>query len=379
KAARRETDTFDTFFESSWYFARYTAPHAQDAFEKDALKYWMPVDCYIGGIEHAVLHLLYSRFFCRALSQCGFMDTKEPFRRLETQGMICHETYKSSEGKWLSPDDIVKGEDGRFVEATTRKPVTVGRIEKMSKSKRNTVDPRHIMESYGADSARLFMLSDSPPDRDLEWTDAGIEGAWRYINRLWRLVLAHKGLFARSFDVDAMMAAIMKSEQKNNPAKELVRMTHKTVKSVTEDIDRFHFNKAIARLRELTNLIEQTKPHSSEDEFAVQMSLKAVIPLLGPFMPHLAEEMWQQLGNATILSAQPWPSYDPVWVVDDEVTIAIQVNGKLRTTLQLPKDMDKDILQAQVMELEQIRSALQDKSVRKVIVVPNRIVNVVAS
>lgn len=378
KAATRETDTFDTFFESSWYFARYASPHATEAFDKNALKYWMPVDCYIGGIEHAVLHLLYSRFFCRALSECSFMEVKEPFKRLETQGMICHETYKSAEGRWLLPDEIIE-KDGGYVDAQSGKPVTVGRIEKMSKSKKNTVDPRHIMESYGADAARLFMLSDSPPDRDLEWTDAGIEGAWRYINRLWKLVTTHKHVCAESYEHEAMLKNILSSEEKKNPAKDVIKATHKTVKDVTAHIEAFHFNKAIARIREHTNLLEQKRPQSSETDFATYESLKAVIPLVAPFMPHLAEELWAQLKTGTQLTAQPWPQYDEALTVDDEVTVAIQINGKLRATLQLPKDTAKDVVEAKAMELEAMRSALEGKSVKKVIVVPNRIVNVVAA
>ncbi|NBO20320.1 MAG: PDZ domain-containing protein, partial [Proteobacteria bacterium] len=227
KPARRETDTFDTFFESSWYFARFCAPQSATAFDKAALDYWMPVDCYIGGIEHAVLHLLYSRFFSRALKDCGMVPYTEPFRRLETQGMICHETYKSEDGKWLSPDEINRTAGG----ATTLdgKPVTLGRVEKMSKSKKNTVDPRHIITSYGADAARLFMLSDSPPERDLEWTDAGIDGAWRYINRIWKLVGEHKDALKGAKGID--LASIDDAQLLS-----LRKATHKTIAAITDDM-----------------------------------------------------------------------------------------------------------------------------------------------
>jgi leucyl-tRNA synthetase len=223
KAARRETDTFDTFFESSWYFMRFATLPSSEPLEKQALDYWLKggVDCYIGGIEHAVLHLLYSRFFTRALKKCGLVDLTEPFKRLETQGMISHETYKNAEGKWVTPDEIVKDESGKLVEITSGKPVVVGRIEKMSKSKKNTVDPKHIINTYGVDAARLFMLSDSPPERDLEWTDAGIEGAWRYINRLWRLV------------AEAVVSGQEAIGSSDKP-EALKKLTHRTIAAVTD-------------------------------------------------------------------------------------------------------------------------------------------------
>jgi len=394
KPAERETDTFDTFFESSWYFARFaTLPSAQPL-EAGAVKKWLPVDCYIGGIEHAVLHLLYSRFFMRALIHCGLIEEpepsaseaaphvsdqrsrsggtslKEPFKRLETQGMICHETYKSEDGRWLSPEEVgirdqalgIREENtnrqslmpNALMELATGRPVTVGRIEKMSKSKKNTVDPRHIIESYGADAARLFMLSDSPPDRDLEWTDAGIEGAWRYIQRVWRLVSSLQSPVA-STDI----------------SDDLKRKTHQTIAQVTDDIEKFHFNKAIARIRELTNMIEGADGDRRE-------ALEAALHLLCPFLPHLAEECWQQLGHKDELSSRPWPKADLAFLTQDEVTVAIQINGKTRTTIQLAKDLPKEQAEAKVMELQTVRDALKDKQVKKIIVVANRIVNVVA-
>jgi len=333
----------------------------------------MPVDCYIGGIEHAVLHLLYSRFFSRALKQGGIVSYDEPFKRLETQGMICHETYKDTEGKWLSPDEIMQDDSSKIVEIKSRKPVTVGRIEKMSKSKKNTVDPRHIIESYGADAARLFMLSDSPPERDLEWTDAGIDGAWRYINRLWNLVGSYNDIL-KKLGSDS-------EDEKSNP--ELLRkFTHKTIADVTQDIERFHFNRAIARIREHTNRLEGVLDNKimREPKFreAFAEALFATIHLLNPFMPHLAEELWQQLGHKETLMQRPWPKADPALLVDNVVTIAVQINGKLRTTVELPKDMDRALVQEHVLELQTIREALKDKQVDKIIVVPNRIVNVVA-
>jgi leucyl-tRNA synthetase len=350
KPAQRETDTFDTFFESSWYFARYATLPSPNPLSPNALKQWLPVDCYIGGIEHAVLHLLYSRFFCRALIDCGYVVPKEPFTRLEAQGMVHHETYKSQDGKWLSPEDIIRDESGKFIEVKNKCPVEIGRVEKMSKSKKNTVDPRRITETYGADAARLFMLSDSPPERDLEWTDAGIEGAWRYINRLWKLVLTPESRIP-------------------NP-ESLKKMMHKTIAAVTDDVEKFHFNKAIARIREFTNFME-------ENGASIE-ALEAAVILINPFMPHLAEELWLQLGHKTPLTQTPWPKADVAYLADDEVTVAVQVNGKLRGTVQLPKDAGQDQAEQKVLELAEIKAMLVGKEIAKKIYVPGRIFNIVA-
>jgi leucyl-tRNA synthetase len=380
KAAKRETDTFDTFFESSWYYLRYATLPSPLPLEKDAINKWLPVDCYIGGIEHAVLHLLYSRFFTRALKKCGLVKLEEPFKRLETQGMITHETYKNSEGKWLSPDEMgvqeTLPEPGDqspkpvLVELKTGLPVTVGRIEKMSKSKKNTINPQHIIETYGVDAARLFMLSDSPPERDLEWTDAGIEGAWRYINRLWKIVQEQKASGFRIQDSE--------TEAQSPKSEALKKLTHKTIANVTDDLERFHFNKAIARIRELTNLIESTTA-TPETQAARAEAIIAGIHLINPFMPHLAEELWQQLGNKDTLAERPWPVADSKWLADDSVTIGIQVNGKLRATLDLAKDADKKLVEEKTLALPAINSLVKDKNINKIIIVPNRIVNVVIS
>jgi leucyl-tRNA synthetase len=391
KPALRETDTFDTFFESSWYFSRFATIPDANPLNPESLNYWLPVDCYIGGIEHAVLHLLYSRFFTRALGrvQDSAFSIQEPFKRLETQGMICHETYKHPEsGKWLYPEEVCKRIDGTFaffpgardeMRAETRgEPgafdilpgglnVIVGRSEKMSKSKKNTVDPRSMMETYGADAARLFMLSDSPPERDLEWTDAGIEGAWRYLNRLWRIVQQVKD---SGFGI-----------QDSGSADTIKKATHKTIKAVTDDIDRFHFNKAIARIRELTNLLEKHVSPSPESRIpnpdALLEGVEVALHLLQPFLPHIAEECWAELGHKDMLINRPWPVADAAFLVDESVTVAIQINGKLKTTIELPKDLAKEFTEARVFELPAIKEALTDKQVKKVVVVPNRIVNIV--
>ena len=358
KPAQRETDTFDTFFESSWYFARYATLPSPEPLEPKAVSTWLPVDCYIGGIEHAVLHLLYSRFFCRALKDCGFAMPEEPFKRLETQGMICHETYKSADGKWLTPEEVaVLMAKNHMAKKLEDAGITVGRVEKMSKSKKNTVDPRQIIESYGADAARLFMLSDSPPERDLEWTDAGIDGAWRYINRLWKLTQQSK----------------TKQRGKDSAISPLRAAIHKTIAAVTDDIERFHFNKAIARVRELTNALEEAGDDSPDMREGVEIALQ----LLNPFMPHVTEELWQLLGHSPALCETPWPKADAALLVDKEVTVAIQINGKLKGTVQLPKDADQAAAEQKVLELKEIKDILGGKTITKKIYVPGRIFNVV--
>ena len=369
KPALRETDTFDTFMESSWYFARYAdATNEAKAFERTAVDYWLPVDQYIGGVEHAVLHLLYSRFFTRALKKCGYLSVEEPFAGLLTQGMICHETYRDPDGKWLFPTDI-NFKDGKAFLDGTDQPVTVGRSEKMSKSKRNVVDPEIIIETYGADTARLFMLSDSPPERDLDWTDSGVEGAWRYVNRLWRLI--------DDALVDLPIDASEKPESLGDKADKVHRAAHKTIRDVTDDLEKFHFNKAVARIRELTNEVAELSPSDPGEAWVLRRSLEALIKLCGPIMPHLAEELWQRFGHTDLLADEPWPEYDPTLTVEDSVTVAVQVNGKLRGQVELPRGCDKDLAETAALAVENVQRAMDGKPARKVIVIPDRIVNVV--
>lgn len=369
KAAQRETDTFDTFFESSWYFLRYCSPQSDKGIDRAKADYWMPVDRYIGGIEHAVLHLLYSRFFTRALKKLGYTKEAEPFKGLLTQGMICHETYKDENGKWLEPEDVQK-EGSRHVHVKTGAPVTVGRSEKMSKSKKNTVDPAHIISTYGADAARLFMMSDSPPERDLEWSDAGIDGAWRYVNRLFRLVEQHKAVIGKNAPSDALPAL-------EGELQAIYASVHKAIKEVAEDVDAFHFNKAVARFRELTNALGGLAGNTEAERFVLKEGIEAVIHLIAPFMPHLAEALWQSLGYDDLVATRPWPKFNPELVVDDTVTIAVQVNGKLRATIQLPRDMDKGQVETIALQERNVQLAMDGKQVVKTVVVPNRIVNVV--
>ncbi len=372
KPARRETDTFDTFFESSWYFARFCSPHAPQGLDRDACAYWMPVDCYIGGIEHAVLHLLYARFFTRALRDLGYLEVSEPFTGQVSQGMVCHETYRNSEGKWISPDELIKREDGTPIEEKTGHPVMIGRSEKMSKSKKNTVDPRRIIEGYGADTARLFMLSDSPPDRDLEWTDAGIEGAWRYLNRIWRLL--HDALPSFEKLPPAMPASFSEAAQA------LRKKTHATIDGVTKDIEAFHYNKAIARIRELTNLMgEEQQNTDASFHLAMREAFSTLIILLAPFTPHLAEEMWEAFGGQGLAAEQLWPVADKALLVEETITFAIQVNGKMRGTMELARETPRETVEKEVLAQEKIRDFIEGREIRKIIIVPGRLVNVVTA
>ncbi len=367
--ATRETDTLDTFFDSSWYFLRFCSARAPIAFDRVAAEYWMPVDQYIGGVEHAVLHLLYSRFFTRALKRCGYIDLDEPFAGLFTQGMVLHQTYQNSAGEWVFPKEVTEDGSGRLVDSTGQ-PVTIGRLEKMSKSKKNVVDLDDIVDTYGADTARLYLMSDSPPERDLEWTDAGIEGSWRYVNRLWRLVSE------RDAPLPPPASAI---PEQISPALDAIRrLIHKTIAAVTDDLDKFRFNRAVARIRELTNALEDLPAGDPGAGSVLREGLDTAVRLIGPMMPHLAEEMWQTLGHAELLADTPWPKADPDLARDEQVTIAVQVNGKLRATLDLPRDAATREVEEAALALPQVTRFLEGRTPKKIVVVPNRIVSVVA-
>ncbi len=367
-AARRETDTFDTFVESSWYFARFCDARAEDRpFGAQDAAYWLPVDQYIGGVEHAVLHLLYARFYTRAMTACGYLDLAEPFAGLFTQGMITHLTFRDEGGAWLEPGEVLRDEGGAWVTASDRRPVTAGRVEKMSKSKRNTIDPTTIIDGYGADTARLFMLSDSPPDRDLEWTDAGVDGAWRYLNRLWRLVDQRlPGLAAPGSAGELSEAGIA-----------LKRLLHKTIAQVTAELERLHFNKGVALIRELSNALEPFEPASDGDAALLREALEALVIMLGPMTPHLAEELWQRLGHGRLLVETAWPEADPAWTVADSVVVGVQVNGKRRAELELPRGCAREAVEAMALADPAVRRAMGGKPPRRVVVVPDKIVNVV--
>ena len=367
-AARRETDTFDTFIDSSWYFARFCSPRDANPVARDAVDYWMPVDQYIGGVEHAILHLLYSRFYTRAMRRCGYLALDEPFDGMFTQGMVCHATYRDPEGNLLLPDEVRRdGEAWRHRESGA--PVRVGRSEKMSKRLKNVIDPAEIIERYGADTARLFMLSDSPPDRDLEWTDAGVEGAWRFTQRLWRLVLG----------------ALPRLPAKGSPAPDgfsgeaeaLRGAVHRAVLAMTDDIERFRFNVAVARVHALANQIGGFEVAEFGDDWALREALETLVVLAGPMIPHLMEELWARLGHESLLVDTPWPVADPELLTEDTVTIAVQVNGKLRGQVNVPRDCEEAEVRETALAEAGVARAIGAAEIRRVIVVPNRIVNVV--
>ncbi len=350
--ARRETDTLDTFVDSSWYFIRFASQPKDKPFDRAEAEQWLPVGQYIGGVEHAILHLLYARFWTRALRHMGQLDIAEPFKGLFTQGMVTHETYKAPDGSWLSPGEV-KQVGGDFV-TLDGQPVTLGRIEKMSKSKKNVVDPDPMFDQYGADAVRWFMLSDSPPERDLEWSEAGIEGTWRFVNRIWRLF---DGLDVAATGDDPTLGKLL----------------HRAIAGVGADIEALTFNKAVAKVHELVNAIEKAEPSATRSEAVLTLAR-----LVSPMLPHLAEEGWTRMGGTGLVAAEPWPSHDPALLFDDEVTIAIQINGKLRDTLTLPKAADKAALEAAALASEKVVRALDGATPKKVIVVPGRLVNIVA-
>jgi len=372
--AERETDTLDTFVDSSWYFARFCSPRADTPVAKAEADHWLPVDQYIGGVEHAILHLLYARFFTRAMRDMGYLDLEEPFAGLFTQGMIVHDTYKSEGGEWLSPDDVRVTDDGSAVEISTGAPVSVGHAEKMSKSKRNTVDPTDIVTQFGADTARWFMLSDSPPERDVQWTDAGVEGAWRFLQKLMRLV--------SQAAADLPEPGAPAPETFTKTAEELRRASHRAVKAVTGDLDALRFNRAIAQIHDFANKIAsaQQADWRNQPDFAWAMreALTFMAQLVAPIIPHAGEECWARLGYNTLLINQPWPEPEDALLIDDAITIAVQVNGKRRAELTIARDAAKEDVERAALKLEGVHRAIGNKPVKRVIVVPQRIVNVVA-
>lgn len=368
--AQRETDTFDTFFESSWYFFRYLDNKNEKAFDKQTANNWLPVDQYIGGIEHAVLHLLYARFFTKALRKLGYHDVKEPFKALLTQGMVCHETYQDSKGEWVYPEQVEKKNNEYFLKGTSEK-IRVGASIKMSKSKCNTVDPAYIIEKFGADTARLFMLSDSPPERDLEWTESGIEGCYKYLKRLWKL--------AFSTDYNSVTDGKHWLIGVGGELLEIRKQTHKTIHYVTSDIKNFHLNKAVARVRELTNALEKMPKEQHASKAVFMEGLETALKLISPMIPHITEEIWEKLGNSELLSQKPWPIAEKELLVEDKVTIAIQINGKLRATIDAAKDIEKEKIETLAFAEEKVKSFVSGKEIKKVIYVPNKILNIVAA
>ena len=372
--ALRETDTMDTFVDSSWYFARFASADAAEVpVRPEEFDYWLPVDQYIGGIEHAILHLLYSRFFMRAMKQSGYGALDEPFDGLFTQGMVTHRTYHAGRDAnggdiWVYPQEVEKAADGSLTQAGTGAAVVEGPLEKMSKSKNNTVDPGAIIGKYGADTARWFMLSDSPPERDLEWSDEGVNGAWRFLQRAWRAVRQ---------TVQAGDADGAPPPEAGSAADELLRTAHRTIAGFTDDLERFHFNKAVARLHQLTNAIEKLRGDSATDRAVRRFAVGTLVRLMAPLTPHMAEEAWEMLDGSGLLVDTPWPEADAALVAEDVVSIAVQVLGKKRAVIEIARDSDEETVRAAALEAPNVVRAIDGKSVRKVIVVPNRIVNIV--
>jgi leucyl-tRNA synthetase len=378
-AARRETDTMDTFVDSSWYYARFTDPHNETAPADPAqLERWLPVDQYIGGIEHAILHLLYSRFFSRAMRDSGHGGVAEPFAGLFTQGMVVHETYRAASGKWIAPGELrfetsEKGRRAFLIE--TGEEVEIGAIEKMSKSKRNTVDPDDIIASYGADTARLFVLSDSPPDRDVVWTEEGVQGAWRFVQRVWRLV-------GELGNVAAPLGAPIPVES-GAAALDIRKATHRAIAAVGDNIERLRFNTAIARIREFANeltsaldKVEET-PVSDDLAFAFREAAETLALLIAPMTPHVAEECWRDLGHEEPIVATPWPVAEAALVAQETIVLPVQVNGKKRAEIVVAHDAPESVIREEALKQEAVTRAMDGKPLKKFILVPKRIVNVV--
>ncbi|MET3897706.1 leucyl-tRNA synthetase [Devosia sp. UYZn731] len=375
-AARRETDTMDTFVDSSWYFARFTAPDAATPTIPGVANAWLPVDQYIGGVEHAILHLLYSRFFTRAMKATGHVGIDEPFKGLFTQGMVTHETYKSPAGDWVAPAEVIietLGEDRKALHLHSGEPITIGSIEKMSKSKKNVVDPDEIVGSYGADTARWFMLSDSPPERDVQWTEAGVEGASRFQQRIWRLV-------TETIEITKQSAHSVR-ELDDDEAKALRKIAHRAVHNVSQDIEGLRFNRAVAQIYELTNALVRSSGIAavapSSRLSALEDGVARLIQLLAPMMPHLAETCWEALGKSGLVADAPWPEVDPALLVDDQVIMPVQINGKRRAEIVVAKGTPSAEVERLVLSLDEIVRMLDGNAPKKIVVVPDRIVNVV--
>ncbi|MCD6319856.1 MAG: leucine--tRNA ligase [Candidatus Desulfofervidaceae bacterium] len=371
--ARRETDTMDTFVESSWYFARYACPDEDKTpLDKKRVAYWLPVDQYIGGIEHAVLHLLYARFFTKVLRDLGWVEMNEPFMNLLTQGMVCKETYRCPEHGYLVPDEEVKDENGQKICVHCGKEVEIGRLEKMSKSKKNIVDPEKLINQYGADTVRLFILFAAPPERDLEWSAQGVEGAHRFLGRVWRLV---KDALPYIKDKETYQEGNL-----NKDGQRLHRKTHQTIKKVTEDIERFHFNTAVSALMELLNTMTDFWQKGNRDETSCRIMREAIetfVILASPFVPHIAEELWHTLGHTNWIIDEPWPRWDEEAIKEERIWIVIQINGKVRARIEVPAEISKEEIQKMALEQERIQQLLAGKEVKKIIWVPSKLINIV--
>jgi len=372
--AERETDTMDTFVESSWYYERYCSPNCKTAmFDRKAVDYWMPVDQYIGGVEHAILHLLYSRYYTRVLKDFGLVNFKEPFTRLLTQGMVCKETVSCPEHGFLLPEDV-EGTDADRRCKKCGQAATIGRVEKMSKSKKNVIDPNVLLEKYGADTTRLFCLFAAPPERDLEWSEQGVEGGYRFLHRVWRFTLNWMGSIrdTRPFNGDP--------EQLWGGLRDLFEKTHATIKKVTTDIeDRFHFNTAISAVMELVNTMYGIDPDEKDPQNVevMRLAVESVALLLSPIVPHFAEELWEALGFDTSILLASWPTHRKDALIKDQLLIVVQVNGKLRSRFHIHANADDNALKEMALADDRVRKFIEDRPVKKMIVVKNKLVNIV--
>ena len=364
--AIRETDTLDTFVDSAWYFLRFCSPlNLNQPFDDEEMKYWMPVDQYVGGVEHAILHLLYSRFFTKALH---IKDVQEPFNSLFTQGMVCHNTYKNEENMWVFPEDVEK-KGNQYHQISTGQKVIEGPIESMSKSKKNVIDPQSIIETYGADSARWFMLSDSPPEKDINWSDSGINGAWKICQKIWNLIITNK----EYLDMNETSKEIIFQGK----ALSLMKLVHQNLQSITASIEKFQMNVAIAKVFELVNAISKFEILKKNDEYAVSQSLKILIRIIEPMVPHLAEECWKQTKSTSSLLSEPWPKVNELYLINDEVTVVVQINGKRRGEVLVKKDSSEEDVYNALKKVANINNAINGKNILKSIYVQNRILNIV--
>jgi leucyl-tRNA synthetase len=372
KPALRETDTLDTFVDSSWYWARFCGLEEDNPTNVDAAKHWLSVDHYIGGIEHAVLHLLYARFFARALKKLGHIDIDEPFDHLFTQGMVTHATFRSEDGNWQYPTDVTIDGDDVFVTDTGVK-VKIGPSEKMSKSKKNTVDPENIIANYGADVARVFVLSDSPPERDFEWSQSGVEGASRFVSRIWNLFQNHINIIKDS-------APTLDKAEICGDGLVILKAAHKAIVGVTNYIEQFKFNAAIANMYELLNVLRQFDSNTDKQIIAARHeALNIFTKLLQPFAPHIAEELWTQMGNEGFCVKSPWPLANAKYSQDDTITIPIQINGKKRDEITIAKDLSQQEIEEIAINTKSVQSHIAGKTIRKIIIVKDRIINIVAN
>jgi leucyl-tRNA synthetase len=366
QAAQRETDTLDTFFESSWYFLRFCDPKSTMPINGEMVDKWMPVDWYIGGVEHAVLHLLYARFFTKALRDCGYISLSEPFKNLMTQGMVCHQTFQDPDGKWLFPFEVAKTKAGTYVTVQDGRPVMVGRSEKMSKSKKNVVDPQEMVETYGADAVRLFVLSDTPPEKDFDWSGEGIEGCWRYLNRLWDVVDRIHGVQERSGTEEASL--------------KFRKTTHQFIDKITESFETNAFNKAIAFARELTREIDKGVSREDISAEVLGEGIQVLLLALYPIIPHITSDLWSQVKGKGVpdhLMEASWPVSDPSLAAKETITIIVQVNGKLRGNFLIAPGSEEKTMLETALTIPNVQREIAGKAIRKTIIVPDRIVNIV--